>query len=105
MQNQIGEVLEWNVTPGLELDSVVLMNEAMSMVKAHFGDPKLAAGLSCIASFADLPSGSSFIVRISVRIDPKDGEAAIRVESLAEFDNADEMRMEFDKVAKRFPVS
>ena len=105
MQNLISEVLEWNVTPGLEADSLVMMDAAISMVKEQFGDPKRAAGMSCFASFADLPSGSSFIVKISVRIDPKDGQPAVRVEALAEFDNAAAMLKAFSEVTALYPVS
>jgi hypothetical protein len=105
MQNPISEVLEWNVTPGLEADSLVMMDAAISMVKEQFDDPKRADGMSCFASFAEPPSGSSFIVKISVRIDTKDGEPAIRVEALSEFGNAAAMFKAFNEATARYPVS
>ena len=105
MQNSISEVTTWNVQPGSEADAIVLIHAVNKLVEETFGDPKLAAGMTTIASFAELPSGTSYIVEISVRIDPKDGEAVIRVECLADFDNPIAMRKAFSDFAASLPVS
>lgn len=98
-------VTNFHVSPGLEADAVALQEAAIALILENYPHPKHAAGLVCLASFADLPSGSSYIVEISVRIDPADGEPIIRTESVALFDSAEEMRRAFRDMAAQNHVS
>ncbi len=105
MPDQCFRITTMSVRPGLETDGLALMDAAISLVEEQFGDPKHAAGQCCLASFADLPSGASYIVEISVRIDPADGEAIIRTEAVERFDNAADMRKAFRELAAHNSVS
>lgn len=105
MSDQCFRITTMSVLPGLEADGLALMDAAISLVEEQFGDPRHAAGQWCLASFADLPSGASYIVEISVRIDPADGEAIIRTEAVERFDNAADMREAIRNIAARNRVA
>lgn len=98
-------ITNFNVSPGLEADAVALQEAAIALILEHYPHPKHAAGQVCLAAFADLPSGSSYIVEISVRIDPADGEPIIRTESVALFDSVEDMRKAFHDIAAQHHVS
>jgi hypothetical protein len=101
MSDQFIAVTDFNVSPGFEADAVALMSASIALIQERFPNPRDAAGHCCLASFADLPSGTSYIVEISVRIDPTDGQPLYRTESVADFKSAAEMRAAFRNLAAR----